>query len=137
MDKRTLKPQNVPKRAVEAGGAFLWMEKGFVVSVETAKEKRVTLENAKERVETINGLSDGEPIGLLIVINPSVRLEREARLYFASREPTDSVKALAFYGTSRVAKMVANLDLKIFRPLMPTKFFNDLDEAAEWLRSTP
>lgn len=59
----------------------------------------------------------------------------DARRAGASKEYTNHVAALALYSQKLHEKIIGNLFLKINKPLVPTKFFDDRDSAIQWLRS--
>src|ERR1700741_57484 len=61
----------------------------------------------------------------------------DARRAGASQEYTKHVAALALYSQKLHEKIIGNLFLKINKPLVPTKFFDDREKAIEWLKAFP
>lgn len=59
----------------------------------------------------------------------------DARRAGASVEYTKHVAALALYSQKLHEKIIGNLFLKINRPLVPTRFFDDRDLAISWLKT--
>lgn len=59
----------------------------------------------------------------------------DARRAGASEEYTKHVAALALYSTKLHEKIIGNLFLKINKPKVPTKFFDEREEAIEWLKA--
>lgn len=59
----------------------------------------------------------------------------DARRAGASVEYTKHVDALALFSQKLHEKIIGNLFLKINKPLVPTKFFDDREEAIAWLRT--
>lgn len=59
----------------------------------------------------------------------------DARRAGASEEYTKHVAALALYSNKMHEIIIGSLFLKINRPKVPTKFFDNRDEAILWLRS--
>lgn len=60
---------------------------------------------------------------------------KEVRDYMASKERLEDMQAAAFVISSVAQKLVGNLYLKINRPHVPTRMFNDFDDAVKWLRN--
>ncbi|MCD6017103.1 MAG: hypothetical protein K0S53_224 [Bacteroidetes bacterium] len=59
----------------------------------------------------------------------------DARRAGASEEYTKHVAALALYSNKTYEIILGSLFLKINRPKVPTKFFDNRDEAILWLKS--
>lgn len=59
----------------------------------------------------------------------------DARRAGASEEYTEHVAALALYSHKLHEKIIGNLFLKVNKPLVPTKFFDDRDLAIAWLKT--
>ncbi|MES2567693.1 MAG: hypothetical protein V4565_12550 [Bacteroidota bacterium] len=59
----------------------------------------------------------------------------DARRAGASEEYTKHVAALALYSSKTYEIILGSLFLKINRPKVPTKFFDNRDEAILWLKS--
>ena len=59
----------------------------------------------------------------------------EARRAGASLEYTKHVAALALYSNKFHENIIGNLFLKINKPHVPTKFFDNRDNAIAWLRT--
>jgi hypothetical protein len=60
-------------------------------------------------------------------------LTREARALSADKEFSKNTLAIAFYTTNASLLLVGNMYLKIDKPHVPTKIFNNLNTAKEWL----
>lgn len=59
----------------------------------------------------------------------------EARRAGASEEYTHHVQALAMYSNKLHETIMGNMFLKISKPRVPTRFFDDRDKAIAWLRA--
>ncbi|MCD6069199.1 MAG: hypothetical protein K0S33_4025 [Bacteroidetes bacterium] len=58
-----------------------------------------------------------------------------ARRAGASEEYTHHVKAVAMYSSRMHESIMGSIYLKISKPKVPTKFFDDREKAIAWLRS--
>lgn len=61
-------------------------------------------------------------------------LTRETRRLTSTKEFASNTKAVAFYTTNTSILLLSNMYLKIDKPAVPTKFFNNKEAAMEWLR---
>lgn len=60
---------------------------------------------------------------------------REARTIVASAEHSDNVYANAFYTTNISLLLLSEIFQKINKPAVPTRSFNDREDAKTWLRN--
>jgi hypothetical protein len=58
----------------------------------------------------------------------------EARRAGASEEYTKHVSALALYSNKAYERIIGSLFLKINKPLVPTEFFDNREQAIAWLK---
>ena len=61
------------------------------------------------------------------------QLGTETRRVGASKEYSEELIAVAFYSRNLSLKILGSLYIKINRPPVPTKFFDDRDKAEKWL----
>lgn len=59
---------------------------------------------------------------------------KEARDFFASPEATKFFKSIAVLTNSLVGNMIYNFYIILSKPSIPTKLFNDKEEAIRWLK---
>ncbi|MCE3229343.1 MAG: hypothetical protein K0S32_3894 [Bacteroidetes bacterium] len=63
------------------------------------------------------------------------RLTQEARQAGASEEYAKHVAAHALYTNNLTLKILSNLFIRVSRPVVPTRFFDERDKAIAWLKS--
>lgn len=63
------------------------------------------------------------------------QVSREAREVAASDKFSTHLAAVALFSSELSLKILGNLYIKINRPNVPTKFFNDKKKAETWLKS--
>lgn len=88
------------------------------------------LEDAVELVEKIKELSNGEKLRLLAIYADDNLFSKETRAFIAKHQFT---KADALVGSSLAIKLIGNFYLKMNKPVRPTKLFNEIDVAVNWL----
>ncbi len=72
---------------------------------------------------------------VLFESDENVDVSGDARRAGASKEYALHVDALAIYSAKMHENIIGNLFLKINKPIVPTKFFDDREKAKEWLYS--
>jgi hypothetical protein len=77
----------------------------------------------------------GKKFAVLMEAEENFNATVGARRAGASEEYTHHVKALALFSERTAETIMGNLFLKVSRPKVATKFFDDRDKAMEWLKS--
>ncbi|MES2566389.1 MAG: STAS/SEC14 domain-containing protein [Bacteroidota bacterium] len=70
---------------------------------------------------------------LIIDFQNVKHVTKEARVYLASKEGCNKIKAGAIIVDSTLTKVMANFFLQINKPLVPSKLFTDEESAEKWL----
>lgn len=83
----------------------------------------------------IKELSKGKKIPLLHIAGDQTSVTPEAREYMSAPESLMYSLAEAYVIHTLAQRILANFYLKISKPKVPTRFFNDEKKAAEWLLS--
>lgn len=79
----------------------------------------------------------GKKFFVLFEGDENADVSADARRAGASVEYTKHVAALALFSQKLHEKIIGNLFLKINKPLVPTKFFDDREKAIQWLKTFP
>ena len=80
-------------------------------------------------------LGKGQKFYNIIKVGEHTLPSKEAREFSSSEEGCEFKKADAFVIKSRTHKIMANLILKVNKPLVPTSFFSTMKEAEIWIDS--
>jgi hypothetical protein len=97
----------------------------------------VDLEAMKKFTEVIKEFGGGKKLKVIIEIASFNTMTEEAKNYSASEESQLYTKANAIVINSFAAKLSANFFIKFNKPARPTRIFNTVDEAVEWLNLIP
>jgi hypothetical protein len=100
-----------------------------------AKNHDYTLQNLKDINAAQKKICAGTKRPLLVIGAPFANVDNDAREFMASDQSTQYSTAEAFVISSLGHKILANFYLKVNKPGVPTRFFNDLSAAEEWLRA--
>lgn len=95
---------------------------------------RQTVAHARQNVATLDRLTGGEPRPCLLDMRAPNTTERGVREFYASKEGSRPVLAMAVLMPPSVMRMLGNLFLAFTAPLHPTRLFGAEDEALAWLR---
>lgn len=93
-----------------------------------------TMEDAKTIVATFSKFKSLPKPGLLIIYDEDNTLSKEAREYIASETVCSILKADAFVINGLAMRIIGNGYLKINKPRRPTRVFNSVTEAINWLK---
>lgn len=105
--------------------------------IEFSIKKDVTLQASdvwESRDMSVNYMPDKKFL-VLFQADDGADVSGDARRAGASKEYTNHVAALALFSQKLHEKIIGNLFLKINKPIVPTKFFDDKDAAISWLKS--
>jgi hypothetical protein len=89
------------------------------------KENHSVLEKISKR--------KGEPLLVYSVTGKYTGITSEASTYLTKGPHKNFIKAEAFIIQSTAQRLVANLYLKLSRPVVPAAYFKDVADAKNWL----
>lgn len=114
--------------------ARIYLTHEGVVRVDVNIDARQTLENAVENMAAAIECCGPKKRPLLTDIRKAFPMQPEARRYYSGKVLIDNFLAIAILvDTSPVGKMMANIFLRIARPLVPSRMFFDEASATKWL----
>ena len=99
------------------------------------KDSELKPADVEESLRLSNEYLPGTKFFVLIEGEEGARVSSEARRLAASHEYSKFTEALALYSGNAMQAIAGNLFLKINRPKVPTKFFDNRESAIKWLRS--
>ncbi|MCG8696921.1 MAG: hypothetical protein MI922_02615 [Bacteroidales bacterium] len=103
-----------------------------ILLVEMAKMSNINVDEAKKLIKGIEQLVGSEVHCNLIDIRNMTFMSGEARKLFGGQDKR-TVKAVGIVMNKSFQKALVNLYQKLSRPVLPTKIFDDLTEAENWL----
>jgi hypothetical protein len=104
-----------------------------IVLNNTAIEK----EDVMDAIAVLKQLGKNMPTGKLIDARLHHSITREGKKYWEESVTFSSSFALAYVINSNTRKSLANLYLKVVSSKVKMKYFTDLSEAYEWLKTNP
>jgi len=80
-------------------------------------------------------ITGGKKIPAIADISSVKHVDKEARIFFSSKEAGKDLLALAVVLNNPVTRMMGNFFVKFYRPEYPFRFFTNSTEATEWIVS--
>lgn len=77
----------------------------------------------------------GKNFFVLTEAEDEFKVTQGARQAGASKEYSQHVTAHALYTTHLTLKILSNLFIKVSKPIVPTRFFDEREKALEWLKT--
>ena len=103
----------------------------YKVTVNESEE--FTVDDLKKLVNTQSELG-GEKLPVLVLCAEHASTNSELLTTISKNKNNPYSKADAFVIKSMAQRILANFYIKINKPERPTKFFNDKDEAVNWIK---
>jgi len=101
--------------------------------IDIEQNQDFTLEDLKELKHAAKELGKGKRFYNLIKVGPLTIPDRESRDASCSVSGSEYKLADAFVINTLPQKMIGNIMLRVNRPVVPTKFFQSIQKAEEWL----
>lgn len=109
--------------------------KDNVVLVEYLSEELLNVEKGIQAVKTIQRLAGGHPAAAIHNAGDKYILTTDALRFMGSQLSTEShgYIARAIVATNPASRIAANHFINMYKPLIPTRLFSDVDEAYAWV----
>ena len=111
----------------------MWVEDGILFITYT-QDLNVTLEIAKLCVRDRVNFYKNVSYPILADTRTIRSFEKSVRAYLFTLESTEGIKAGAFIIASNIQRVFINFFILINKPLVPSKLFNDREQALTWLK---
>jgi hypothetical protein len=105
-----------------------------IMLYEIKEDYMVDVQDLKDINQAVGKIGNGGKYPNLIMMGNYTNITNEATEYSTSDENNVYTLADAFVLKSLHQKLLANLYLKINRPKIPTRFFENTVDAVEWLK---
>jgi len=99
------------------------------------KNQTLQASDVSESMKISNEYKPGHKLFVLFQGEENASVSGEARRAAASKEYSNQTAALALCSNNSYLAIAGNLFLKINKPIVPTRFFEDRKEAIAWLES--
>lgn len=122
-------------KTITLKNATLHIRKDGILHIHIKAHADLQLEDAVEIVETMGKIGNGKKFPILIDAGEFASVDKEVRIFSASKESNIYTIADAIAYSSFAQKLTADFYLKHNHPVVPTKIFPDKPGAIEWLKT--
>lgn len=96
----------------------------------------VNLENSIQLMQELDSLSGGNSYPILVDFDNIIYWTSDSRRFMAERQNNKSIKSMAIVASTHVHKIITTCYLKINKPNISTRLFNNEQEATIWLNTS-
>lgn len=109
--------------------------KDNIVLIDYINEEPLNVEKGIQLVETINKISHGKPTAAIHNVGDKYIFTTDALRFMGSQLTSEahSYTARAIVATNPAARIATNNFINLYKPLIATKLFNEVDEALSWI----
>lgn len=125
----------VPKNAINVSGYFTWMGNDGIARTKVKPDIDITLEMAVENTTVVSSFYKDKKFPILIDARGIKSMSREARDHFSTRGRDSKTNSFGIVIKSPLSRVIGNFFLGINKPTVPTKLFDNEEDAIEWLKN--
>ena len=123
-----------PKNAINVTCYWTWMGEDGIARTQVKPNSEITLNHAVENSKAVNSLFFDKKFPILIDSRGIRSMTRDAREYFSTRGRDTNTCAFGIVIKSPLSRAVGNFFLGINKPAVPSRLFDNEDNAIEWLK---
>jgi hypothetical protein len=123
----------IPKNAIEITHYFTWMGADGIARTKIKPGSSITITHARENSLAVNSLP-GPKFPLLIDSRDIRSMTKEAREFFSTNGRETKINSMAVVINSPISRVIGNFFLGINKPPVPTRLFDNPEDAANWLK---
>lgn len=123
----------IPSNAIEISHYFTWMGTDGIARTKVKPGSAITITEAKANSIAVNSLP-GAKFPLLVDSRNIRSITKEAREYFSTNGRDTKINSMAVVINSPISRVIGNFFLGINKPPVPTRLFDNPEDAANWLK---
>lgn len=124
-----------PPNATEVKKYFTWMGEDGICRTKVKEGAEIVLEDAVENTVVVTSFYKDKKFPIMIDARGIKSMSREARNHFSTRGRDSKTNAFGIIIKSPISRVVGNFFLGISKPSVPTKLFENEEDAKTWLQS--
>lgn len=124
----------VPKNAINLTCYWTWMGEDGIARTKVKLNSEISLNHAIENSKAVNSLYVNKKFPILIDSRGIRSMTRDAREFFSTRGRDTNTCAFGIIIKSPISRTVGNFFLGINKPAVPTRLFDNEENALEWLK---
>ncbi len=125
----------VPKNAINIEGYWTWMGSDGIARTKVKPDSEITLEQAIENGKAVTSLFIDKKFPILIDSRGIRSMTREAREQFSLNGRESKTSAFGIIIKSPLSRVLGNFFMGVNKPTVPTRLFDNEDDAIQWLKN--
>lgn len=122
-------------KTIDLGHSLIQLRNDGIVQVNFGDDIELDIKESSEIISAIGVLTEGEKVLVLNIAGKNTTATGAARNHSASKEGSRYTIADAFVTKSLAQKLLGNFYMNFHKPMVPTKIFDDVQLATEWLKA--
>lgn len=122
-------------RKEDVGCATVELREDGIMHIHIKETQTFEMEDSEKVFKLREKMAGGRKAPMIYTCTQFVIPSKEVREFVASEERSGLVLADAFVVNSLPQKLMANIFIKINKPVRPTKVFNNFEAACEWAKT--
>ena len=124
----------VPKNAIDIDGYWTWMGEDGIARTKVKPDSEITLMHAIENGKAVTSLFNNKKFPILIDSRGIRSMTREAREHFSLNGRESKTSAFGIIIKSPLSRVLGNFFMGVNKPTVPTRLFDNEDDAVKWLK---
>lgn len=121
-------------KVVELRTFTTWLGDDGICYTVVKPNVEIDIKDALANSLVIKEISSGQTFPLLVNLKAIKSITKDARDHFSMGNRTPGVNAIAMLIESPGSRIIGNFFLGLNKPAVPTKLFNEKNQAMEWLK---
>lgn len=122
-------------KTIETPNAFVNLRADGILHVHFKENTDISLELQLSLRKIYNELLKDTSTGFIYSAEAGFSMSKEARENFGNFPEQNPVSACGLVANNLAYRLLGNFLIKFYSPKIPTKLFDTVEEAAEWLQS--
>jgi len=125
----------IPPNATEVKKYFTWMGEDGICRTKVKEDAEISLDDAMENTVVVTSFFKDKKFPIMIDARGIKSMSREARSHFSAHGRDSKTNAFDIIIKSPISRVVGNFFLGISKPSVPTKLFENEEDAKHWLQT--
>ena len=121
-------------KSIKTKISTVFLREDGILQLNIDPDNEFTLFDFNELVAAAKVFGNGQKFLNLVIVGKNTLADHASRVASCSKEGSIYKLADAFVISSLAQKIIANFYMKVNKPFVPTKFFNNESDAINWLK---
>lgn len=121
-------------KSIKTKISTVFLREDGILQLNINPDREFTIFDCNELINAAKAIGNGQKFLNLIMVGENTLADHESRVLSCSKEGSIYKLADAFVISSLAQKIIANFYMKVNKPYVPTRFFNNEPDAVNWLK---